>query len=129
MKRTNAVTSANGYQNNAEVNGMNGARNDEGGCNLLALLCAALCPSNSNEGANRVTNVNFNNNAQPYTTTVTNGEGTEKLMQLTAFHVSRLDCIPIFCNYFNTIVQLYQFDNVLLFSTNFFNRYRASRVL
>lgn len=75
MKHTDAVTSANGYQNNAEVNGMNGTRNDEGGGDLLALICAALCPSpNASDGANRGANDNFNNNARPLTSPVQNGE-------------------------------------------------------
>lgn len=75
MKHTDAtmVPAANGYQSYAEAN-TNGTRSDEGGGNLLALICASFCrdsPLAEAYGAND--NVN-NNNAEPLMKPVQNGE-------------------------------------------------------
>lgn len=76
MKHTDAVTSTNGYQSHAEAN-VNGTRSDEGGGNILALICGSLCkdtPLAEMFGATPNDNMNNNNNAQPLMTPVQNGE-------------------------------------------------------
>lgn len=73
MKHTDAVTSQNGYQNNAEMN----ERPEDGGGNLLALICGALCkdtPLAEAFGANDNQNNNNQNQSQPLMNPIRNGE-------------------------------------------------------
>jgi hypothetical protein len=61
---------------------MNGTTNDEGGGNLLALICGALCKdtplaemfAGPNQNPNQTDNRNNNSAATPLMSPVTNGE-------------------------------------------------------
>lgn len=63
MKHTDAITSANGFQQNAEVNA-NNTRNDEGGGSLLAMICGSLCKDTPLAEVFGPPTDNTNNNAQ-----------------------------------------------------------------
>lgn len=80
MKHTDTVTATNGYQSQAgaNTNGTNGTRDDEGGGNLFALICGALCkdtPLAEAFGPND--NINNNSNSTPLMSPVQNGEQIE----------------------------------------------------
>lgn len=74
MKHSDTVTSQNGYSNNAENNA---ERPEEGGANILALICGALCkdtPLAEAFGANDNQNNNSSNQTQPLMNPIRNGE-------------------------------------------------------
>lgn len=74
VKHTDAATAANGYQSYAEPNG---PQTDDGGGNLLALICGSLCkdtPLAGMFGPPPNENMNNNNTAQPLMAPIQNGE-------------------------------------------------------
>jgi hypothetical protein len=77
VKHTDAVTSSNGYQNQAYADGIDQQNANNDGGNLLSLICGSLCkdtPLAEMFGPPPNDNVNNNATSQPLMTPIQNGE-------------------------------------------------------